>query len=211
MCLDTSRCHKTYRTKTHTSCDSHVTIASMVYSAGESTLRMVGSLIPRILPRTELVSLKRKLFPHYCKLWSISGNGWELASFPGRSHLQFLIACNMQKPRGNTRESRAWHQVDVRVDTRGQCLTKNLEVLLVISWPKTWDLILKDSINTAHYSVDSRLINTRFMSYNNRAHPLMSILTSIWHHARDSPRLPPSVWHTASDQTLEVGTAWEWG
>ena len=67
-CLDTSRCHKTYRTKTHTSCDSHVTIASMVYSVGESTLRMVGSLIPRILPRTKLVSLKRKLFPHYCKL-----------------------------------------------------------------------------------------------------------------------------------------------
>ena len=52
----------------HTSCDSHVTIASMVYSAGESTSRMVGGLIPRILPRTELVSLKRTLFPHYCKL-----------------------------------------------------------------------------------------------------------------------------------------------
>ena len=44
-----------------------------------------------------------------------------VASFPGRSRLQFLIAYCMQKRRGKAweKESRAWRQVDVRVDTRG--------------------------------------------------------------------------------------------
>ena len=42
----------------------------------------------------------------------------ELASFPGHSHLQFLITCSMQKRRGKAweKKSRAWRQVDMRVD-----------------------------------------------------------------------------------------------
>ena len=42
-CLDTSQCHKTYRTKTHISCDSHVTMPS---STGESTSKMLVVSFP---------------------------------------------------------------------------------------------------------------------------------------------------------------------
>ena len=44
-----------------------------------------------------------------------------LASFPGCSYLQFLIAYCMQKRRGKVweKESCVWRQVDMRVDTRG--------------------------------------------------------------------------------------------
>jgi len=44
-----------------------------------------------------------------------------IAAFPGRSRLQFLITCSMQKWRGKAweKESHAWCQVDMRVDMRG--------------------------------------------------------------------------------------------
>ena len=58
----------------------------------------------------------------------------------------------------------------------GQCPTKNLEFLLVKSCPRTWDC---NNGNTA-CSVDSRLINAKFVNYNNRALPP---LTSTWRHA----------------------------
>ena len=63
---------------------------------------------------------------------------------------------------------------------------------------------LKDSVNTAHYSVQLRLINTRFVSYNDRAllfsrQPDMMRLIL--------PALSPPLFHTASDQKLEAGTA----
>ena len=59
--------------------------------------------------------------------------------------------------------------------------TKNLKVLLVIYiLSKNLRLqCLKDGVNTARYSVDSRLINTRFESYNDQAHPL-SLLPDIF-------------------------------
>ena len=168
----------------------------MVYSAGESTLEMVGSLIPRILPRTELVSLKRKHFPHYCKLWSIGVNGWELASFSGCSHLQFLIACSMQKRRGNTRE-RVMCMTSGRREGRHEGAVPDKEP----SCPKTWDC---NGWKTASIQliiwIDSRLINARFVSYNDQALPLfMSTLTSIWHHARNL------LWNQTTLATLVPG------
>ena len=58
-----------------------------------------------------------------------------IASFPGRSRLQFLITCSMQKWRGKAweKESLAW-----RRHAGGHCPIKNVEVLLVKSCLKTW-------------------------------------------------------------------------
>ena len=47
----------------------------------------------------------------------------------------------------------------MRVEVRGWCLTKNLLVISVET------VMFKDNVNTAHCLVDSRLINTRFVSY----------------------------------------------
>ena len=59
--------------------------------------------------------------------------------------------------------------------------------------------MFEDSINTAH-SVDSRLINTKFVSYNDQTPPPLTPFPS---------GLPPPFLHTASDQKLEAGMAWE--
>ena len=59
------------------------------------------------------------------------------------------------------------------------------------------------------YSVDSRLINARFVSYNNQAPPpsmascVPSCLPDVM-HVTLSPRTAPSFLHTASDQN------WRW-
>ena len=64
---------------------------------------------------------------------------YSLASFPGRSCLQFMIACSMQKrSEGEGLGERVMCMTSGRHEARhegreeGRCLTKNLEVLLVI-------------------------------------------------------------------------------
>ena len=76
---------------------------------------------------------------------------------------------------------------------RGQCPMKNLEFLHVIYiLSKNLRLqSLKDSVSTAYYSVQLRLINTRFVSYNDRA-LLFSRLPNMM-HASYSPSPFPSV------------------
>ena len=71
--------------------------------------------------------------------------------YSGRTHLQCLITCSRQEQRGKAceKESCAWRQgrhEGARWKSWG-CSSK------------------KDSINAARYSVNSRLINTRFVSY----------------------------------------------
>ena len=68
---------------------------------------------------------------------------------------------------------------------------------------------MKDSISTASYSIDLRLINARFASYTNWAPP-PSCLPDIM-NVTFSPRPSPPFMHTASDQKLEAGTAWKLG
>ena len=62
-----------------------------------------------------------------------------VASFPGRSRLQFLIACSI-KTEGEGLGERVTCVTSGRREGRhegGRCPTKNLEVLLVISCPRT--------------------------------------------------------------------------
>ena len=65
---------------------------------------------------------------------------------------------------------------------------------------------LKDSVNTVRCSVDSKLLNAKFVSYNNWIPP-PSRLCDVTHVTL--PGLPPLFLHTASNQKLEVGTAWQ--
>ena len=78
---------------------------------------------------------------------------------------------------------------------------RNLEVLLLTACSRTWEHS-KDSVNTARYSVDSKLINTKFVSYNDWAHPPPLPLPSTWHHAPDSfsQAFPLRFFASASDQ-----------
>ena len=62
---------------------------------------------------------------------------------------------------------------------------KNLEVLLIISCPKT--------VKTACYLVDLRLINARFVSYNDQAPSPSCLHVPDVMHATLSPRPSPSV------------------
>ena len=65
--------------------------------------------------------------------------GSPLASFPGHSRLQFLIACSI-KTEGEGLGERVTCVTSGRREGRregGRCPTKNLEVLLVISCPRT--------------------------------------------------------------------------
>ena len=62
----------------------------------------------------------------------------------------------------------------------------------------------KDSFNTARCSVDSRLINAKFVSYNDQVPPpsrLPSRLPDVM-HVTLSPRLPPGM-------QKQRGKAWE--
>ena len=66
---------------------------------------------------------------------------------------------------------------------------------------------LKDSIITARCLVDSRLIDAKFVSCSDRASSShVSLMSGTLLHLL---RLPPLFLHTASDQKLDVGTAWE--
>ena len=60
-----------------------------------------------------------------------------IASFPGRSRLQFLITCSMQKWRGKAWEKESLGMTSGR-HVGGHCPIKNVEVLLVKSCLKTW-------------------------------------------------------------------------
>ena len=141
-------------------------------------------------------------------------NSAMLASFPGRSCLQFLIACSMQKQRG-----KAWERVTCTTSGR-QWGSYEGGVPGKESWGPSCNILSKnlrlqhskDNINTACCPVDSRLINTRFVSYNNRAppriYPHVYLMSCTWLFLLG---LPAPFLHTASVKKLEMETAWEWG
>ena len=109
----------------------------------------------------------------------------------------------MQKQRGKAweKESRALRQVDMRVDVRGGGARRRISRSFL--WYLVQELWDCNIWKTAHCSVDSRLINAKFMSYNNRT-PTPPTLLFL-------PGLPLPLLHAASDQKLEPGMAWEWG
>ena len=188
-----------------------------------------------------------------------------LASFPGRSCLQFLIACSIQKQRGKVweKESHAWCQVDMRVDVKGavtdSCNSQtsrwsHLQFLIACSiqkrrgkvWEKeshAWRQVdmrvdvkgaVTDSCNsqTLRWSASSlpnRTIDTVFRMLQSQVlgqnitrrtlrffvgHRPPHIYSHVYLTSRTwlfLPGLPPPFLHTASDQKLEAGTAWERG
>ena len=108
-----------------------------------------------------------------------------LASFPGHSRLQFLITSSML--------NRGWRPERVMCMTSGRCEGRHEGAVPdKESWDPSFKILsktlrlkcLKDSVNTARYSVDSRLINTRFVSYKDWASPpscLPSRLADVMH------------------------------
>ena len=125
--------------------------------------------------------------------------------------IQFLVACSM---RAQEISSHASCMTYKQVDTRRAVHDK-------ISRGPFCNILSKDlrpeyskgGINTAHCSVNSWLICTKFVSYNDRA-PLPVFLPSVYLmslHMTKSLRLSPPFLDTASDQKPELGKAWERG
>ena len=117
----------------------------------------------------------------------------------------------MQKRRGKAweKESRVWHQVDVRVDVRGavtdHCNSNSANINRPrVYWTNElyWHSFECYSLKFLQGGPQDPLSGTV---------PLPSTLTSTWHHAYDSPRPSSPFLHTASNQKLEAGTAWEQG
>ena len=107
------------------------------------------------------------------------------------SHLQFLIAYNMQKQKGKAweTESCAWCQVDVRVDRRGAVTDRyNSQTLhwSASSLPNNelyWHCLLNVTVSsswTKYYKKDLKILRQALPT------PLLSTLTSTWRHTRDS-------------------------
>ena len=63
--------------------------------------------------------------------------------------------------------------------------------------------------NAAHCLVDSRLINAKFVSYNNRARSPICLPSLPDMIAKSARPIPSPFSHTASDQKLELGKACE--
>ena len=138
-----------------------------------------------------------------------------VASFPGRSHLQYLIAYSMQIRRGKAWEiwSRAVRQVDRWQTHGGRCPTVVIPVLCQTvpgamndGW--YW-LCLANALASSPRTDSTR----KGFEIPRQARPPCVYLLSTWHNRTwlNLPGLPPLYLHTVSDQILEVGTAWERG
>ena len=93
----------------------------------------------------------------------------------------------------------------VRVDVRGRCPTKNLEVL-VISCPRTWTVTFK---RQHQYRSFGRLKgwSMQSWSYNDRAPP--GPLTCTWRHAHDSISQLQAIKNWRRERPGNgLGTAW---
>ena len=142
-----------------------------------------------------------------------SRSGIQLASFPGYSHLQYLIACSMQIRRGKAWE--IWSRVVPsgrqvqRVDTWGVVLNGN-NSHFVSKCPQHWErkIVLFYAVLLLFWPPAVGLIVSRFIEHRC---PCVYVLPSVYLTWPNLPGLPPPYLHTASNQILEVGTAWEQG
>ena len=131
-----------------------------------------------------------------------------IASFPGHSHLPSLIPCSMQIQRWRTgRYSHArWCQV---VDTWGtvpDCNNSNFA--LTHPWHcEQWTALM---LPCEHWPP---ALNRKGLGDSLSGTALMRLpsvyLRSL--HVTVPPRPSPLYFYAASDQILEVGTAWVWG
>ena len=131
-----------------------------------------------------------------------------LASFPGCSHLQNLITCSMQIRRGKAWEiwSRAFTSGR---HTGGSTRWRISKPFLVLSVQGLEAKTLSRQHQYHCHSQHHRLFNTRCCGT-----PPPVCLSSVYRtslHMTKSSRHSPLFSHTASDQILEVGMAWEWG
>ena len=93
----------------------------------------------------------------------------KVASFPGCSHLQFLDRLQYAKMEGKGLGDKVTCVTSGRHEGRreGRAVPGKES-----RGPPCPDYnVRKDTVNTAHFLVDSRLINAKFVSYNDRALP----------------------------------------
>ena len=129
---------------------------------------------------------------------------YALASFPGRSHCQYLITPSMKHGRRSPGRSGHIHTVD----TRRAVPSEECPVLYCPS--KGWMSERCQGRQSIPF-VQTDRCKTGF--YNGWA-PHSVCLPSVYltsSHVTRPPRPPPTAFHTGSDQILAVGTAWDRG
>jgi len=132
-----------------------------------------------------------------------------VTSFPSCSHLQSWHCANMEGECLGDLVTCS-HRQGVEADSNSSCF--------VLASPLSLVLQTMDGIDAELWTLwpPSTQMDITRKGFNilRQALPLVCLWhLSTWYHCTwpDLPDLPPPYLHTASDQRLEVGVAWEWG
>ena len=165
-----------------------------------------------LLQSPNLASVPRSLLPRILRREPGTGP----ASFPGRSHLQYLIACRMQIRRGKVWEIWSCAVTSCRRRSTHRGAVSDLIIIPVSC--QTVSGIVNDEqywccLRTLCPPALGLIVQERFLRFFVGHRPPCLYPLSTWCNCTwpDLSGLPPPYLPNESNQILEVRTTWEWG